>query len=132
MCLEFCRETKATGKSNRKNILTLLDLWKRLNNGQNYFEITFDDIEPNNSLLLTFLSDEFVTRVTLVRTVHKNLSSLNRMLKTKSVDTEMKALISKLSNYKVKSITQKIRTKYLNDKFCSLDTKFVVTNMEGS
>lgn len=64
-------------------------------------QMATENVESRESLILAFLSNEYDTIVSLLKTIHGNFSSLNRMLKTKTVDVEIKEVVGELSNQKV-------------------------------
>lgn len=88
----------------QKGLNPYINLWKKVNQGQDFVKITLKpfSVEPQQSPITNFIQEEFYNAIVLIQKIHKNFTSLNRVLRASSLpDDKTAQLATSLLNQRV-------------------------------
>nr|XP_022905741.1 cytoplasmic dynein 2 heavy chain 1 [Onthophagus taurus] len=85
--LEFKSIEKFNKELWQKGLAPLINLWKKLNQGQDFVKINLQHyrFKENDSPIINFLQEEFYNALVLIQIVHKDFTQLNRIIRSNTI-----------------------------------------------
>lgn len=80
----------------------LLTFWKKLNKGQDWLRISVPKIKNESTILATYMSEEYRFSIELIQHIHRNFSSINKIIRGAALATEKDVeIVTSLLAYQV-------------------------------
>lgn len=90
---------------NLKDLHPYFNLWKKINQGQDFVRIDSFELSknrPNESTIETFVAEEFSTGVTVIQSIHRTFAHLNKVIKSGlELDENNQVLVRQIIQSKV-------------------------------